>query len=148
MVLRFFRSSMKKGSKLILLTMVGPTLEALMILIGFSVIFCSNDDPIFGQVSLGNSNQPWLSSKNVTGTPEKSSPSSMDSLRLGLGASRSTSGHFEVKTEYLQDQDQFFIHGYGKMSYLTSHAQRNVHASVNQVDNAGGKSISVAKEKV
>ncbi|GMP41206.1 hypothetical protein CsSME_00011386 [Camellia sinensis var. sinensis] len=108
----------------------------------------SNDDPIFGQVSLGNSNQPWLSSKNVTGTPEKSSPSSMDSLRLGLGASRSTSGHFEVKTEYLQDQDQFFIHGYGKMSYLTSHAQRNVHASVNQVDNAGGKSISVAKEKV
>lgn len=72
----------------------------------------------------------------------------MDSTSLDLGTAGITSGHSKIKTEYVQDQDQSFTQGFGKMSFLSSHAQNNVHASAHQVDFMGGKSKFVAKEKV
>ncbi|KAI8545956.1 hypothetical protein RHMOL_Rhmol07G0078100 [Rhododendron molle] len=108
----------------------------------------SDDDQIFGHVSLGKDDRPWSSFKESTCTAEKSFPLCMDSTSLDLGTAGSTSGHFKIKTEYVQDQDQSFTQGFGKMSFLSSHAQNNVHARAHQVDFMGGTSKFVAKEKV
>lgn len=105
----------------------------------------SDDDQIFGHLSLGSDDRSWSSLKEATCTAENSFPLCMDSTSLGLGTTGSTSGHFKIKAEYVQDQDQSFTQGFEKMSYPSSHAQKNVNASAHQVD---FKSKFVAKEKV
>ncbi|XP_047338605.1 protein LNK2 [Impatiens glandulifera] len=55
----------------------------------------SNEDSIHGNTSLSNDNELW-SCKNVTTSPEKSFPSSLDSLCPDLGAFRSSSNQSEV----------------------------------------------------
>lgn len=107
--------------------------------------FCSDDDQIFGHLSLGSDDRSWSSLKEATCTAENSFPLRMESTSLGLGTTGSTSGHFKIKAEYVQDQDQSFTQGFEKMSYPSSHAQKNVNASAHQVD---FKSKFVAKEKV
>ena len=112
------------------------------------MIFCSNDDAIFGHASLGNADRLWSSSKEATSAVEKSFRLSTNSPRFGLGTLRSQSGCTEVKTEYVQEKDQSFRQGFGGINYQTMHAQQNVHRSADQVDYAGGQTGPAAKEKV
>uniref|UniRef100_A0A5B6ZR00 Protein LNK2 n=1 Tax=Davidia involucrata TaxID=16924 RepID=A0A5B6ZR00_DAVIN len=107
----------------------------------------SNDDPLSGHVNLGNADELWSSSKDVTSTPEKSIPLSNEHPNLGLGALRKTSEQIEIKTECMLDQDQSFTPGYGKMDDPTSHCPQNVQASMNDVEYAGGKSKILVNEK-
>uniref|UniRef100_A0A5B6ZSQ3 Protein LNK2 n=1 Tax=Davidia involucrata TaxID=16924 RepID=A0A5B6ZSQ3_DAVIN len=107
----------------------------------------SNDDTLFGHVSLDNADELWSSSKDVTNTPEKSFPLSINSPNSGLGALRSTFEQFEIKTEYVLDQDQSFTPGYGKMNDPTSHPPQNVQASVDAIEYAGCKSKISVKGK-
>ncbi|KAA8519141.1 hypothetical protein F0562_013385 [Nyssa sinensis] len=102
----------------------------------------SNDDPLFGHGTLGNADELWSSSKDATSTPEKSFPLSIDSPNLGLGPLRNKSEQFEIKTEYMLDQDQSFTTG-----YPTCHPPQNVQASVDDVEYAGGTSKILVKEK-
>ena len=101
--------------------------------------FCSNDDPIFGNVSLGSADELW--SKEVTSSPGKSFPTTVDSPSLGLGSLRSTSDHLEIKREYEQQDNQPFTLSYGELDGSTSHG-------VHKVEFPGDKSKSIIEEKV
>ncbi|XVF00294.1 hypothetical protein REPUB_Repub03eG0272400 [Reevesia pubescens] len=85
----------------------------------------SDDDPIFGNASLGSADELWSSSKEVN-SPGKSFPTSVDSPSLGLGALRSTSEHLEIKREYEQQDNQSFTLSYGKLDGSASHGLQNV----------------------
>ncbi|KAA8537315.1 hypothetical protein F0562_026998 [Nyssa sinensis] len=143
MVLRFFRIGMKIGRQ-------GDLVDYGWANIGsfddLDRIF-SNADTIFGHVSLDNADELWSSSKDVTSTPEKSFPLSNNSPNSGLGALRSTSEQFGIKTEYVLDQDQSFTPGYGKMNDPAPHPPQNVQASMDDIEYAGGKSKIPVKEK-
>uniref|UniRef100_A0A2P2L5P6 Uncharacterized protein MANES_04G165400 n=1 Tax=Rhizophora mucronata TaxID=61149 RepID=A0A2P2L5P6_RHIMU len=138
---------MKLKNKGILLIMVGITSEVLTILIKFSVIFCSNDDTIFGDVSLGNGDELWSSSKDTTNSSVKSFPLSLDSPNLGLGALRNTSGSFEIKREYVQEDDQPFSLGHGKGNDHVCHGLQNANGIMNNVVCVGDDSKPLAKEQ-
>ncbi|XVE52266.1 hypothetical protein DITRI_Ditri02bG0109400 [Diplodiscus trichospermus] len=84
----------------------------------------SNEDPIFGNVSLGSADELWPSSKEVTNSPGKSFPTSVDSPSPGLGALRSASEHSEIKREYEQKDNQLFILSCGELD--ASHGVHNV----------------------
>ncbi|XVF24413.1 hypothetical protein REPUB_Repub13aG0125800 [Reevesia pubescens] len=86
----------------------------------------SNDDPIFGNVSLGSADELWSSSKEVTNSEGKSFPMTMGSPSLGLGELRSASEHLEIKREYEQQDNQSFTLSYGKLDGSTSHALHNL----------------------
>ncbi|GMI80319.1 NIGHT LIGHT-INDUCIBLE AND CLOCK-REGULATED GENE 2 [Hibiscus trionum] len=86
----------------------------------------SNDDPIFGNVSLGTADELWSSSKEVTNCPGKSFPTTVDSPSLALGALKSTSENLEVKRENKQEDNLFITLNYGKLDGSTSHGLRNV----------------------
>ncbi|GFZ02604.1 hypothetical protein Acr_15g0012120 [Actinidia rufa] len=107
----------------------------------------SNDDTLFGHASLGNADRLWSSSKEATSAAEKSFRLSTNSPRFGLGTLMSQFGCTEVKTEYVQENDQSFHHGFGGISYQIMHAQQNVYQSADQVDYAGGQTRPAAKEK-
>lgn len=110
--------------------------------ISSQVIFCSNDDPIFGHTSLSNTEELWPSSKDLTSSPDKSIPMSIDSPSLGLGALRSTSEKFETKAEYMLDRNQPFARAYGEVNNITPNVSETLHAY------AGGKNFPIMKEKV
>ncbi|OMP03633.1 hypothetical protein CCACVL1_02336 [Corchorus capsularis] len=86
----------------------------------------SNDDPLFGNVSLGTGDELWSSSKDVTNSPAKSFPTNVDSPNLGLGALRSTPEHLEVKREYEQQNSQSFTLGYANLDESSSHGLHHV----------------------
>ncbi|KAK9282629.1 hypothetical protein L1049_010848 [Liquidambar formosana] len=92
----------------------------------------SNDDPIFGHVSLDNADELWSSSKDVSNSPVKSFPLSADSPSLGFGVSKNASEHFEIKKEYVQDEDHSLPPGHGKTSDPASHGLQKVHAITDQ----------------
>ncbi|XP_031091707.1 protein LNK2-like isoform X1 [Ipomoea triloba] len=101
----------------------------------------SNDDPIFGHTSLSNTEELWPSSKDLTSSPDKSIPMSIDSPSLGLGALRSTSEKFETKAEYMLDRNQPFARAYGEVNNITPNVSETLHAY------AGGKNFPIMKEK-
>ncbi|CAK9145464.1 unnamed protein product [Ilex paraguariensis] len=107
----------------------------------------SNDEPIFGNVSLSNADDLWSSSKDVASCPDTSMPLSMDVPSVGLGAFRSTSEHPDVKTEYGLDQEQSFTTAYAKMNDIGCLPLKNVQAKMNQITYAGGKSKLLMKDK-
>ncbi|XP_048226349.1 protein LNK2 isoform X3 [Ricinus communis] len=107
----------------------------------------SNDDPIFGTVSLSNPDELWSSSKDVTNSPGNSFRIYSDSPTLGLGPLRNTSERFEIKTEYVHDDNHPFTLGYGKVNDPASHGMQNASPVLNQVDFAGGKSKATLKEQ-
>lgn len=111
------------------------------------MIFCSNDDPIFGHVSLGSADGLWSSSKDVTNSPVKSFPLSEDSPSLELGALKNTSAHVEVKSEFDHPDDQFLTLSHGKLNNPARDLQ-NAHPILDNVEYAGGKSKPVGKEQV
>ncbi|XP_065868294.1 protein LNK2 isoform X2 [Euphorbia lathyris] len=104
----------------------------------------SNDDPIFGSVSLSNADELWPSSEDVINNPEKSFPLYSDSE---LGPLGNTSEHFEIKTEYTQEDGQSFTLDYGKMNLPASHGLQNAFAASDHVEYSGDRSKPVVKEQ-
>ncbi|KAL4366773.1 hypothetical protein GQ457_05G021620 [Hibiscus cannabinus] len=97
----------------------------------------SNDDPIFGNVSLGSADELWSSSKDVTNSRGKSFLTTGDSPNPAL---RSTSEHLEVQREYERQDNQTFTLSYGKLDGSTSHGLLNLEFR-------GDKSKSVMEEQ-
>ncbi|XVF82022.1 hypothetical protein PTKIN_Ptkin16aG0009400 [Pterospermum kingtungense] len=98
----------------------------------------SNDDQIFGNVSLGSADELWSSSKDVTNSLGKSFPTIVDSP--AVGALRSISDHLEVKRKYEQQEKQSFTLSYRKLDGSTSHGLHNVEFP-------GDKSKSIIEEQ-
>ncbi|GMI90453.1 NIGHT LIGHT-INDUCIBLE AND CLOCK-REGULATED GENE 2 [Hibiscus trionum] len=101
----------------------------------------SNDDPIFGNVSLGSASELWSSSKEVTDSPGKSFPRTVDSPGLEIGALKSAPEHLEIKSEYEQQDNQSLSLSYGKMDGFTSHG---LHTE----DFPGDKRKSIIEEQI
>ncbi|KAK8643239.1 hypothetical protein V6N13_012543 [Hibiscus sabdariffa] len=101
----------------------------------------SNDDPIFGNVSLGSASELWSSSKEVTDCPGKSFPRTVDFPGLEIGALKSASEHLEIKSEYEQQDNQSFSLSYGKLDGFTSHGLHNE-------DFPGDKRKSIIEEQI
>jgi hypothetical protein len=73
----------------------------------------------------------------------------VDSLSLGSGELRNASEKIEIKTEYVeQDDDQSFTIGYGKIKAPACHGMQNAHAISDRVECAGDKSNTIVKEQV
>ncbi|GER28545.1 hypothetical protein STAS_04343 [Striga asiatica] len=80
----------------------------------------SNNDPIFGDLSVDNADELWPSSKDLTSSHIDSNPLSADSSDLPIGAFRNSVKQSEIK---------------------------DVQASIDTVENSGGKSDLLLKEK-
>lgn len=106
--------------------------------------FCSNDDPLFGDTSLPNTLDLWSSCKDVTSSPDKSVPLSIDSLSLALGSPRSPSKRLKVKAEYMLDQEKSSTGDEENVNDITS----NVDLCTDARDHGGGESMLLPKEKV
>ncbi|XP_061350014.1 protein LNK2-like isoform X2 [Gastrolobium bilobum] len=102
----------------------------------------SNDDPIFGHVSLESSDELW-SSKDVSDSPvtillEAPSPAS---------ALRNRTEPLEVKAEYVQRNDQSFSFSFKRIGDSSSHDTQNAHATTVSAGYARGRSIPTEKEQ-
>lgn len=111
----------------------------------FDRIF-SNNDAVFGHVSLGNPDELWSSSRDVANTAAKSLTISSELPSLGQGTLSNTSQELEIKTEYVQDDLSCGLH-YGKTDDSTSQSLRSVHEILEHVEDAGGKSKPIAKKQ-
>lgn len=109
---------------------------------------CSNDDTIFGNVSLGNADELWSSTRDATDSPIKAFPVSSDSPSFTSGAVTNASEYLEIKTDYIQKDNQSITPGYGKMDYSAGYGLQNPHAALDHVEYAGGKSKTMEKEQV
>ncbi|KAH7548516.1 hypothetical protein JRO89_XS14G0145900 [Xanthoceras sorbifolium] len=105
-----------------------------------------NDDPIFGHVNLGNADELWSSSKDVSNSPVKSFPLSAESPSLELGALESISDHVEVKSEFEQDVLSLTI-SHEKLNNSTLDLQ-NAHAILDHAESPGGKIKPIVKEQI
>lgn len=105
----------------------------------------SNDDPIFGNVSLGTA-ELWSSSKDVSNSPIKSFPVSEDHPNLELGALNNTSEHVLVKSEFEQQGDKLLTLSNGKLNNPAHDLQRT-HSTLDHVEYAGGKIKSFEEEQ-
>lgn len=73
----------------------------------------------------------------------------MDSPNLGSGELRNASEKMEIKTEYVQqDDDQPFSIGYGQLKDPALHGIPNAHAILDHVECAGDKINTMVKEQV
>ncbi|KAE8714731.1 Agglutinin-like protein ALA1, putative isoform 1 [Hibiscus syriacus] len=97
----------------------------------------SNDDPMFGNVSLGSADGLWSSSKVVTNSPGKSFLTNVD---FPNPAPRSTPEHLEVQRGYERQENQSFPLSYGKLDGSTSHGLHNLELR-------GDKSKSVMEKQ-
>ncbi|KAG8363698.1 hypothetical protein BUALT_Bualt19G0049500 [Buddleja alternifolia] len=107
----------------------------------------SNNDPIFGDLSVGNTDELWTSSKDVSSSPLGPTPLNGDSSDLALGPLRTSSDRSEIKAQYMLDPSQSFVSGYEKSNEITSHAPQNLQASIDTIEHSGGKSKLLLKEK-
>ncbi|KAK4411122.1 protein LNK2 [Sesamum angolense] len=106
----------------------------------------SNNDPIFGDIGVGNTDELWSSSKDVTGSPLGPTPLSGDSSDLPLGALRTSTDRSETKAQYMLDPSQSFMSEYDKLNEITSHTPQDVQASIDTVEHSGGKSKLVEEK--
>ncbi|KAL5570422.1 hypothetical protein UlMin_026997 [Ulmus minor] len=112
----------------------------------FDRIF-SNDGTVFGHVNLGNADELWSSSRDVTNNPVKSFPISSELLSLGIGTSTNGSQNLEAKAEYLLQNDPACTISYGKAEDSSSHMLQNVHVIFENVEDTEAKNKPVTKEK-
>ncbi|KAJ8748777.1 hypothetical protein K2173_011332 [Erythroxylum novogranatense] len=105
-----------------------------------------NDDSIFGSVSLPSADELWSSSKDVTNSPVKPFPMSVDSPNLEIGALRNTSEHFGIKTEYLED-DQPFSPDHGKLNDPVTHGMQSVQQIPDHIHYSGNASKPLREEQ-
>lgn len=111
------------------------------------MIFCSNQDPLFGNMSVGQADELWSPSKDVTSSPLGTTPLSGDSSDPPFGALRASIDQSEVKAdEYMLDSSQPL--GYKKPSENPSQVPQDVQASLDIIEHFGGKSNLLGKEKV
>ncbi|XP_055817984.1 protein LNK2 isoform X3 [Solanum dulcamara] len=103
----------------------------------------SNNNPLFGDTSLPNTLDLWSSCKDVTSSPDKSVPLSIDSPSLALGSPRSPSKRLKVKAEYMLDQEKSSTGDEENVNDITS----NVDLCTDARDHGGGKSMLLPKEK-
>ncbi|PHT60258.1 hypothetical protein CQW23_02621 [Capsicum baccatum] len=103
----------------------------------------SNNDPLFGDTSLPNPLDLWSSCKDVTSSPDKSIPLSIDSPRLTLGSPGSPSKRLKVKTEYRLDREKSSTADEENVNDITF----NVHLCTDARDHGGGKSMLLPKQK-
>ncbi|CAK7336558.1 unnamed protein product, partial [Dovyalis caffra] len=90
----------------------------------------SNDDPIFGNVNLGNADELWSSSKDTTNSPAKPFPISVAS-----------------RQDYAQEDDELFTPGYSKMNDPASYCLQDTQASLDHAEYDGGKTKPILKEQ-
>ncbi|XP_061352881.1 protein LNK2-like isoform X2 [Gastrolobium bilobum] len=100
----------------------------------------SNNDPIFGHVSLDNSDELW-SSKDVSNNPE---PVHLNSPSLE-GALRTEP--LEIKEEYVQCNDQSYALSHEKIGGPASLVIQNSHATTADEGSVGVRSKPTGKEQ-
>ncbi|KAK4372380.1 hypothetical protein RND71_007764 [Anisodus tanguticus] len=98
------------------------------------------NDSIFGDTTL----DLWSSCKDVTSSPDKSVPLSIDSTSLALGSPRSPSERLEIKAEYRLNQEKSSPVDEENINDITS----NVNLCTDARDHDGGKSMHIPKEKL
>ncbi|XP_016539452.2 protein LNK2 isoform X10 [Capsicum annuum] len=103
----------------------------------------SNNNPLFGDTSLPNTLDLWSSCKDVTSSPDKSIPLSIDSPRLALGSPGSPSKRLKVKTEYRLDREKSSTADEENVNDITF----NVPLCTDARDHGGGKSMLLPKQK-
>ncbi|KAM7264765.1 hypothetical protein ACFE04_002448 [Oxalis oulophora] len=103
----------------------------------------SDDDPIFGHVSLDSTDELWPSSKDITNnnSPAKSFPVTGESASFESGPLRDTSQRLDTKIEYEPSDDPPFISNYDLQS------GRNIPDQLEYRGGPGGKSKRTTKEK-
>ncbi|XP_028785928.1 protein LNK2-like isoform X2 [Neltuma alba] len=101
----------------------------------------SNDDSIFGNVSLDNTGELW-SSKDVSNS---TAPISLDTPGTA-GALRNRSEPLEIKADYVQCNDKLFALSYDKIGGSACHDTQNVHAITTDVTYGGERSKPARKE--
>ncbi|XP_045819855.1 protein LNK2 isoform X3 [Trifolium pratense] len=102
----------------------------------------SHDDPIFGNVSLENSDELW-SAKDVSNNQAHvplDAPSPTDALR-------NKSEPFEIKEEHGHCNDQSFSPSYEKISGPAYQSIQNSHTTTDNVECAGDRSKPTGKEQ-
>ncbi|CAJ2638882.1 unnamed protein product [Trifolium pratense] len=102
----------------------------------------SHDDPIFGNVSLDNSDELW-SAKDVSNNQAHvplDAPSPTDALR-------NKSEPFEIKEEHGHCNDQSFSPSYEKISGPAYQSIQNSHTTTDNVECAGDRSKPTGKEQ-
>ncbi|XP_047254194.1 protein LNK2 isoform X9 [Capsicum annuum] len=104
----------------------------------------SNNNPLFGDTSLPNTLDLWSSCKDVTSSPDKSIPLSIDSPRLALGSPGSPSKRLKVKTEYRLDREKSSTADEENVNDITF----NVPLCTDARDHGGGKSMLLPKQKL
>ncbi|GFP92448.1 hypothetical protein PHJA_001389000 [Phtheirospermum japonicum] len=87
----------------------------------------SNNDPIFGDMSVGNANELWPSSKDVPG----------DSSDLPIGALRPSIEQSEMNARHMLDPSQSYISGYGKLNEIASHASQDTFVTAEKIRTCG-----------
>ncbi|KAK7323322.1 hypothetical protein VNO77_26790 [Canavalia gladiata] len=102
----------------------------------------SNDDPIFGHVSLDNSDELWPSN-DVSNNP---APLPLDTPSPS-GALRNRTEPLEIKEEYVQCNDESLHLSYEKMGGPASQVIRNSLTITANVENAGIRSKPTGKEQ-
>ncbi|XP_073151377.1 protein LNK2-like isoform X2 [Henckelia pumila] len=75
----------------------------------------NNDDPIFGDINVGYTDESWSSCKDGNSCLSKLTPTSSDSSNLPLGALRSMSDACDYKPQYALDLDESFLSEYEKL---------------------------------
>ncbi|MED6216209.1 hypothetical protein PIB30_005474 [Stylosanthes scabra] len=99
----------------------------------------SNDDPIFGNVTLDNSDELW-SSKDVNNSPAVDATTPAGSLRNRCEP-------LEIKEEHAQRNDQPFALSYGKVGGAASKDIQNLCATTVDVGSSGGACKPTGKDQ-
>ncbi|CAI0461811.1 unnamed protein product [Linum tenue] len=107
----------------------------------------SNDDSIFGNVHLGNSDEMWSSSKEVSSSPEKSFPLSTESPSFKVVVPGGTSEHYGARTGYAQQEEQQVALGYARASDQTCSAAQSEHAAGKSAEYGGADNNVTVNEQ-
>lgn len=116
-------------------------------LIFTQVIFCSNNEPVFGHISLGNADELWSSSKDTTNRQDKAVFLSVGSPGLECTALNNTSKH-SGSSEYMLDEDKSPTPGYEKVNDLTYDVSGRVQTNIDHLGNAATTNKIFMKDKV
>lgn len=80
---------------------------------------------MFGDISVGHTDELWSPSKDVSSSPLGPTSLSGESSDLPLGALRNSIDQSEIKAQHMLDPGQPFISGYENVKEISSHALRH-----------------------
>ncbi|KAL8529189.1 hypothetical protein ACS0TY_006585 [Phlomoides rotata] len=101
----------------------------------------SNHDPVFGDMSVGHTDELWSPSKDVSSSPLGPTSLSRESSDMPLGALRTSIDRSEIKAQYMLDPGHHFISGYEKLNEISSHPPQHI-----QTPMIGGKTQACLKQ--